>query len=271
MPKQQSAGNGGVKILAVDADGKSARVKAERLEIELSDGRRLSLSFPDRAWGDLEIEADTATEADTPVISLQPGACNVLTLRVDVLHGLLPVDEAESTEPVVEQVPEPEPAPLRGALPPVLTLSVQRAVDGDDKANAPKKNHIRRWAQAALQGDAEVTVRFVGEEEGQRLNREFRGKDYATNVLTFSYGEGEMLAAAETGAPLTGDLVLCVPVVVREAVEQGKTLEAHFAHLVVHGMLHLQGYDHIDETDAGRMEALETQILRRLGYADPYA
>ncbi|MBN8442270.1 MAG: rRNA maturation RNase YbeY [Thauera sp.] len=253
----------GVKIIAVDADGKSSRVKAERLEIELSDGRRLLLSFPDRAWGDLEIEAETATEAEVPVISVQPGACNLLTLRVDVHHDLLPVVEDDAA-------PDPV-APAISALPPVLTLSVQRALEGDDKANAPKKNHIRRWAQAALQGDAEVTVRFVGEEEGRTLNRDFRGKDYATNVLTFSYGEGEMLAAAESGAPLTGDLVLCVPVVVREAAEQRKTLEAHFAHLVVHGMLHLQGYDHIDEADAERMEALERKILRSLGYADPYA
>ncbi|TAH47522.1 MAG: rRNA maturation RNase YbeY [Betaproteobacteria bacterium] len=272
MPKHESARNGGPRIHAIDGEGKSTRVKAERLEVELSDGRRLLLSFPERAWGDLEIEAETAIEADTPVISVQPGACNLLTLRVDVLHDLLPVDDAEP-EAVAAPAPEatPEPAPVRSALPPVLTLSVQRAVEGDDKANAPKKNHIRRWAQAALQGDAEVTVRFVGEEEGQRLNREFRGKDYATNVLTFSYGEGEMLAAAETGAPLTGDLVLCVPVVVREAAERGKTLEAHFAHLVVHGMLHLQGYDHLADAEAERMEALETQILRRLGYADPYA
>ncbi|ATE58660.1 rRNA maturation RNase YbeY [Thauera sinica] len=264
MPREQAARDGGPKIFAVDADGKSTRVKAERLEIELDDGRRLSLCFPERAWGDLEIEAETANEADTPVISLQPGACNLLLLRVDVLHDLLPVVDAEPADARA-------PAPVRSALPPVLSLSVQRAVEGDDKANAPKKNHIRRWAQAALQGDAEITVRFVGEEEGRRLNREFRGKDNATNVLTFSYGEGEMLAAAETGAPLTGDLVLCVPVVVREAAEQGKTLEAHFAHLVVHGMLHLQGYDHLEDAEAERMEALETQILRGLGYADPYA
>lgn len=272
MPKQHAARNGGPKILTIDAEGKATWVKAQRLEIELSGGRRLLLSFPDRGWGDLEIEAETASEEETPVISLQPAACNVVTLRLDVLRDLLPVGEEEqeaAAEPAPE--PEPEPEPARSTLPPVLTLSVQRAVEGDDKANAPKKNHIRRWAQAALQGDAEVNVRFVGEEEGRRLNREFRGKDYATNVLTFSYGEDEMLAVAESGAPLTGDLVLCVPVVVREATAQGKTLEAHFAHLVVHGMLHLQGYDHLEDAEAERMEALEKQILSRLGYADPYA
>ncbi|MBP7441742.1 MAG: rRNA maturation RNase YbeY, partial [Thauera sp.] len=103
---------------------------------------------------------------------------------------------------------------------------------------------------------------------------DYRGKDYATNVLTFAYAEGEALPGvpdqAEDG-PLAGDLVLCVPVVVREAAAQGKTLEAHFAHLVVHGMLHLQGFDHENEVEAAEMEALETSILRTLGYADPYA
>jgi probable rRNA maturation factor len=113
----------------------------------------------------------------------------------------------------------------------------------------------------------------VGEAEGRALNRDYRGKDYATNVLTFAYAEGEALPGLpEEGGdvPLAGDLVLCVPVVVREAAAQGKTLEAHFAHLVVHGMLHLQGYDHENETEASEMEALETSILRELGYANPY-
>ncbi len=117
-------------------------------------------------------------------------------------------------------------------------------------------------------------MRLVGEAEGRALNRDYRGKDYATNVLTFAYAEGEALPGLPEAAgdvPLAGDLVLCVPVVVREAAAQGKTLEAHFAHLVVHGMLHLQGYDHENETEAAEMEALETVILRELGYADPYA
>ena len=105
-------------------------------------------------------------------------------------------------------------------------------------------------------------MRFVGSDEGQALNRDYRGKDYATNVLSFPY---------ESGASLSGDLVLCVPVVEREAQEQDKPLDAHCAHLIVHGMLHLQGYDH--ETglaDAERMEALEREILADLGYPDPY-
>lgn len=249
------------RVVAIDAEGKATKLKAERLEIDFGDGRKLLLAFPERAWGDLEIEADADDEAAVPMLSLQPGACNLLTLRVDVHHDLAFVES-----PDLLGLPE-------SAHPPLLKLSVQKAVEGEDKANAPKKNHIRRWAQAALQQDAEVTVRLVGAAEGRELNDEYRGKDYATNVLTFVYAGGEDLPGLpQTGAaPLSGDLVLCVPVVAKEAAEQGKTLEAHFAHLVVHGMLHLQGYDHENEADAAEMEKLETDILRGLGYADPYA
>lgn len=143
-----------------------------------------------------------------------------------------------------------------------LALSVQRAIGADNRARSPASALIRRWALAALRGDAEVTVRLVGEAEGRRLNRDYRGKDYATNVLTFVYDESE---------PLAGDLVLCVPVVAREAVEQGKPLEAHFAHLIVHGMLHLQGFDHEAPDEAEEMELLETRVLATLGYPNPYA
>ncbi|MER2551800.1 MAG: rRNA maturation RNase YbeY [Thauera sp.] len=252
MPKMANS----PRIIAVDADGKTSRIKAERLEIELGDGRRLLLAFPEKAWGDLEIEADADDDNAVPMLSLQPGACNLLTVRVDVHHDMR----------FVEPIDLPA-----GEHPPVLKLKVQKAVDGEDRANAPKKNHIRRWAQAALREDAEVTVRLVGEAEGRALNRDYRAKDYATNVLTFAYAEGAELPAQAEDGPLAGDLALCVPVVVREAAAQGKTLEAHFAHLVVHGMLHLQGYDHEQEGEATEMEALETAILRGLGYADPYA
>ena len=120
--------------------------------------------------------------------------------------------------------------------------------------------------------EADLAIRIVDEKEGRSLNHHYRGKDYATNVLTFVYGEGEAMPGTnEDDTPLAGDLVLCVPVLVREAAEQGKTLDAHLAHLVVHGMLHLQGYDHENETEAAEMEALETVILRELGYANPYA
>ena len=155
-----------------------------------------------------------------------------------------------------------------------LTLSLQFAPEAAAHRAGLPRHKVARWIRHALALDAEITVRIVGADEGQRLNREFRHKDYATNVLTFAYAEGEDLPglpAAAADVPLAGDLVLCVPVVVREAAAQGKTLEAHFAHLVVHGMLHLQGYDHENETEAAEMEALETAILRELGYADPYA
>jgi len=121
---------------------------------------------------------------------------------------------------------------------------------------------VRRWARAALLADAMVTVRFVEAIEGRALNAEFRGKDYATNVLTFVYDDEQ---------PRAGDIVLCAPVVRKEADAQGKTLAAHYAHLVVHGMLHLQGFDHEHADEAAVMEARETAILARLGLPDPYA
>lgn len=121
---------------------------------------------------------------------------------------------------------------------------------------------VRRWMQHALQRPAEITVRIVGLEEGRALNRDYRRKDYATNVLTFDYSQAPVVAA---------DLVLCGPVVEREAAEQGKTLAAHYAHLLVHATLHAQGYDHeTNERDASEMEALEVLLLRSLGHPNPY-
>lgn len=134
----------------------------------------------------------------------------------------------------------------------------------------PQGKQWRRWCQAALQRDvhkAQISLLVVDEAEGRALNRDYRGKDYATNVLSFALNEGDTVA----GMPLFGDLVFCAPVVAREAAEQGKTLDAHYAHLVVHGMLHLQGLDHEQDDEAEAMEALETVILGKLGYADPYA
>jgi probable rRNA maturation factor len=141
---------------------------------------------------------------------------------------------------------------------PRLDLNLQFAVK---KSARPKRAQFRRWAKAALLVDAEVALRVVGEAEGRALNRQFRDKDYATNVLTFVYG----------GVPLAGDIVMCAPVVAREASEQGISLEAHYAHLTLHGMLHLQGYDHEVEADATSMEAVESFIMLRMGYPDPYA
>ncbi|HUN93703.1 MAG TPA: rRNA maturation RNase YbeY [Burkholderiaceae bacterium] len=136
------------------------------------------------------------------------------------------------------------------------------AVQGRERfAGLPARSTLRRWSLAALDRPAQITLRFVGEAEGRRMNREFRRADHATNVLTFDY-EREPLVLA--------DIVLCVPVVRREAREQGKSVRAHLAHLVIHGVLHALGHDHVDARDARRMEALETALLARLRIANPY-
>ncbi|KAB8043266.1 rRNA maturation RNase YbeY [Janthinobacterium aquaticum] len=127
---------------------------------------------------------------------------------------------------------------------------------------------IRRWVKAALLAPAELAIRFVDAEEGRTLNRDYREKDYATNVLTFAYNEGEQLADDE---PTRADIILCTDVLEKEAAEQGKSVEEHAAHLIVHGVLHAQGYDHLDDEEATEMEDLETEILATLGISDPYA
>jgi probable rRNA maturation factor len=145
-----------------------------------------------------------------------------------------------------------------GSQKPRLALAVQYATKPD---HAPTRHQFRKWALAALECDAEIALRLVDEAEGRELNRDYRGKDYATNVLTFPL----------TDAPLLmGDIVLCAPVVEKEAAEQGKALEAHYAHLLIHGVLHLQGYDHETDAEAEIMERRETQLVTKLGYAAPY-
>ncbi|PVX38298.1 rRNA maturation RNase YbeY [Janthinobacterium sp. 78] len=126
---------------------------------------------------------------------------------------------------------------------------------------------VRRWVKAALFAPAELTIRFVDAEEGRTLNRDYREKDYATNVLTFAYNEGEELSDDE---PTRADIILCTDVLEKEAAEQKKSVEEHTAHLIVHGVLHAQGYDHMDDEEAAEMEGLETEILAKLGIADPY-
>ena len=137
-------------------------------------------------------------------------------------------------------------------------LIVQYATNSTE---VPTRPQFRRWVKAALTQEAEIVLRIVDEAEGCELNHQFRNKDYATNVLTFVYDDTQ---------PLTGDIVLCAPVVSKESQQQHKNLIAHYAHLTVHGVLHLQGYDHIEEAEAVVMEQMETQILARLGYDDPY-
>jgi probable rRNA maturation factor len=140
-----------------------------------------------------------------------------------------------------------------------LALTVQIATRSRP---LPALARLRRWARAALAQPARVTLRIVGEREGESLNREFRREPRATNVLTFYYDQGGCLA---------GDIVLCAPVIAREARAQGKALDAHYAHLMVHGLLHLQGYDHEHPRAARIMETREVAILQRLGFRNPYA
>lgn len=145
---------------------------------------------------------------------------------------------------------------------PHLSLSLQFA-DKTHREHLPR-HKVARWIRAALAVDGidgEITVRIVGEEEGRALNRDFRQKDYATNVLTFDYTQEPVV---------TADLVICAPVIEREAKEQGKTLVAHYAHMLVHGTLHAQGFDHLEDDEAVAMEAQERAILASLGLDDPY-
>ncbi|MDD0838947.1 rRNA maturation RNase YbeY [Curvibacter sp. HBC61] len=147
---------------------------------------------------------------------------------------------------------------------PELTLSLQfaRFADVAEHRAALPRSAVMRWIRHALPQAAEIAVRIVDTEEGQQLNRAYRNKDYATNVLTFDYANDPVILA---------DLVLCAPVVAREAKEQGKTLQAHYAHLLVHGTLHACGYDHeTNQRDALEMEALEILLLGSLGFANPY-
>jgi probable rRNA maturation factor len=149
------------------------------------------------------------------------------------------------------------------ATAPRLALSVQIAPEaGDCPADRPQ---LRRWARAALARDAALALRVVGEAEGRALNRDYRGRDYATNVLTFAYDEDP-----DGDGAVRADIVVCLPVVLREARAQRKTPRDHLAHLVVHGVLHAQGMDHEDERDAREMEAREVDVLRRFRIADPY-
>lgn len=137
-----------------------------------------------------------------------------------------------------------------------LSLTVQYVIPA-----LPTRAQWRRWIKAALQRDVSMTLRIVDQTEGRELNKAYRGRDYATNVLTFVYDDTE---------PLSGDVVICAPVVEREAAEQGVDLLSHYAHLAIHAALHLQGFDHEEDAEAAKMEALETALMLKLRYPDPY-
>lgn len=144
-----------------------------------------------------------------------------------------------------------------------LSLSVQYP---DPRLQATlTRPKLRRWVQAALFAPAELTLRFVAAEEGRSLNRDYRGKDYATNVLTFAYTEDEDAEVTQA------DIILCTDVLEQEAAAQGKSVEAHATHLIVHGVLHAQGYDHETDEEAAEMEGIEAEILATLGVTNPYA
>lgn len=165
----------------------------------------------------------------------------------------------------------PQPQPSSDTPAPELSLSVQYAVAAPELS----RGKLRRWVTRALAGAmadpdcpaldaAALTIRLVDAEEGRQLNHDFRQKDYATNVLTFEYG-------VDPDGVLHADIIFCLPVLAREAAEQGKTLQHHAAHLTVHGVLHALGYDHLDDAEAAAMEALETRILAKMRISDPYA
>jgi probable rRNA maturation factor len=142
---------------------------------------------------------------------------------------------------------------------PQLDFSLQLA---SQVADIPSAAQFKRWVRAALRVETSLTIRVVDEDEGRQLNASYRGKDYATNVLTFPLTEEPLLM---------GDIIICAPVVAREAIEQGKSLLAHYAHMTVHGVLHLHGYDHEVDAQADLMEAMEIIIMHKVGFANPYA
>lgn len=234
---------------------------ASALRIAFADGRSLIISVPDTADGAITLVAEHSDTNTNAMLSLRPEHHDSVTLRIEAE----PV-QTERTEDLDDTFWNHGGEAFDDAEMLTLDLTVQH---GDElKAAArkalPKEKDIEAWIAPALFADAQLNVRFVGEEEGRTLNRTYRDKDYATNVLTFSYAESDE-------DPVAADIVLCCPVVEKEAKEQGKPLVAHYAHLIVHGALHAQGYDHEDPADAEEMEGIETEILGDLGFADPYA
>lgn len=161
---------------------------------------------------------------------------------------------------------------------PFITLQQQRfTLHFDNQSSAhdiPSEQHFYRWMWHTLKAEyrrADISLLLLDEDAARAYNRDYRNKDYATNVLSFALDEGEAVFAPPFSDGLHGDIIICPQVVLKEAAEQGKTPEAHFAHLAIHGTLHLMGYDHQEEAEAAAMEATEQQLMRQLAYPDPYA
>ena len=152
-----------------------------------------------------------------------------------------------------------------------VEIDVQYSENLSDSDEPPSISEIQQWADLAMQddSDAQLSIRIVDPDESQSLNKDYRGKDKPTNVLSFPMEMPEGMPE-DLGMPILGDLVVCASVVNREAKEQNKTLLAHWAHMIIHGMLHLQGYDHISDEQAEQMESLEIELLQKLGYDNPY-
>ena len=238
------------RLSLFDAKGKVKTVDAQALRIDFSDGRSLMFDLSGSS-GDaaVAIVAQHADPAMRATLALSPEHYDSITLHVGAETAPAEIGHAAD----VAREPELE-----------LTVQYGDEITAAQRKALPKRKLIAEWLAPALFADTQLTVRFVGDEEGRTLNDSYRHKDYATNVLTFAYDDAP-------DGKVVSDLVLCCPVVEKEAQEQGKPLDAHYAHLLVHGALHAQGYDHeTSDEDAAEMEALEVDVLAKLGFPNPY-
>lgn len=231
------------RVVLFDADGRARKASAHALRIQLADGRSLTLDLSQANDGVVALLAEHTDTLQQAGLLVRPDNSDALSVAV-------------TATPIVTTTGTP-------ATPPEVELDIQFGDGTAKRAGLPSRKLIGKWVKSALYADAALTVRFVDEAEGRTLNRSYRGKDYATNVLTFAYAEN-------ADDPVSGDIVLCCPVVEAEAKSQKKPLEAHYAHLIVHGVLHAQGYEHEDDVEAEEMEAIETETLQALGFEDPY-
>jgi probable rRNA maturation factor len=231
------------RVVLFDAEGRARNASAHALRIQLADGRSLTLDLSQANEGVVALLAEHTDTRQQAGLLVRPDNSDTLSVAV-------------TATPIVTTTGTP-------ATPPEVELDIQFGDGAKKRPGVPGRKPIEKWVKSALYADAALTVRFVDKEEGRTLNRTYRGKDYATNVLTFAYAEN-------ADDPVTGDIVLCCPVIEAEAKQQKKPLEAHYAHLIVHGVLHAQGYEHDDDAEAEEMEAIESETLQALGFSDPY-